>query len=200
MRCWGVCGNPVSHNVPLLYLFGYPGVGKNTVAREIESRTNFIAIQNHLISNAFRHVMAKQPESEYPRLEKLVKHHSMKAWLNFLDFVTEAAPRNGLIFTSVLYQNDPDRVEFFDYIANWALAKGRAFYPVKLICSRDEILRRATSVNRHPEFKLTDPQTLSKIMDNNVLLTPQHPNLIEIDTTALPAAGVAEKILDSIKA
>lgn len=189
----------MAHNNPLLYLFGYPGVGKNTVAKIIESKSNFIAVQNHLISNAFRHVMAKRPAAEYPKLEKLVKHHSMKAWLNFLDFVTEAAPENGLIFTSVLYQNDPDRVEFFDYIANWAAAKGRDFYPVRLSCSREEILRRAQSVNRHPEFKLTDPVILGKVMDQNTLLAPSHPHLIDLDVTSIPAEKVAETLLQKVR-
>jgi adenylate kinase family enzyme len=182
-------------NAPLIYLFGYPGVGKNTVAKIIESKSDFIAVQNHLISNAFRHVMAKGKPEEYAKLEKLVMHHSMKAWLNFLDFVEEAAPRTGLVFTSVLYQNDSDRAEFFEYIANWALAKGRAFYPVRLTCARDEILRRAASTNRNPEFKLTDPAVLAKILNKNTLLQPDHPNFIEIDTTTLSAADAAAQIL-----
>lgn len=185
---------------PLVYIFGFPGVGKNTVARDMESRApHFIAVQNHLISNAFRHVMAKQPVARNAELDKLVKHHSMKAWLNFLEFVEGAAPDAGLIFTSVLYQNDPDRVQFFDYIAAWATNTGRPFFPVRLNCSRAEILRRAASPNRHPEFKLTDTGILEKILDTNTLLTPTHKNFVDIDVTDFPAIKTAEKILGFVQ-
>jgi hypothetical protein len=185
---------------PLVYIFGFPGVGKNTVARDIESRNDhFIAVQNHLISNAFRHVIAKQPRARYAALEQSVKHYSMKAWLNFLEFVEGAAPDAGLIFTSVLYQNDPDRVQFFDYIAAWADKTGRPFFPVRLNCSRAEILRRATSPNRNPEFKLTDTGILEKIMDANILLTPTHKNFLDIDVTNFSAVKTAEKILEFCK-
>lgn len=179
----------------LIYLYGYPGVGKNTVANEIEKQSDFIAIQNHLVSNAFRHVIAKEPKSDYKKLEPLVKHHTMKAWLNFLDFTDHAAPNRGLIFTSVLYQNDPDRVEYFDFIRNWADQRKRAFVPVRIVCSDEEALRRAQSPNRSAEFKLNDPVILEKIMRDNTLLNTAAPHFLELDTTCLPAADAARQIL-----
>jgi adenylate kinase family enzyme len=181
----------------LVYLFGYPGVGKNTIAQIIERSSSYVAIQNHLISNAFRHVIAKQPASDYTKIEPLVKHHTMKAWLNFLDFIDAATPQQGLIFTSVLYDH-PDSIQYFEYIRNWALGHKRPFVPVRLTCSREEILRRAQSVNRNAEFKLTDPKILSDIMDKNVLLTPTG-DFLDLDITTISAVESAQKILAYIK-
>jgi len=180
---------------PLIYLYGYPGVGKNTVAQQIEAQSGHIAIQNHLISNAFRHVIAKQPKSDYAALEPLVKHHTMKAWLNFLEFVDKAADDKGLIFTSVLYQNDPGRVEYFDFIRDWAHSRRRPFFPVRIVCSADEALRRAQSPNRNAEFKLNDPVILDKLMRENTLLSTAAENFLELDTTSLPADQAAAAIL-----
>lgn len=182
-------------DAPLLYLFGYPGVGKNTIAQEIEKRSHLIGIQNHLISNAFRHVIAKQPKSDYARFEPLVKHHTMKAWLNFLEFVTAAIPAQGLIFTSVLYQNDPDRVEYFDFIRHWANEHNRPFYPVRLICSPDELKRRLQSTRRSPDFKLTDSAILDDILARYELLAPNDPNFLDLNTDNLDAEQSAEAIL-----
>jgi adenylate kinase family enzyme len=181
----------------LVYLFGYPGVGKNTIAREIENASSHIALQNHLISNAFRHLMSKQDKSGYPRIESLVKHHTMKAWLNVLDFIDAAIPDQGLVFTSVLY-DDPDRIEYFDYIRNWAQQRGRKFYPVRLNCSPEEVIRRAQSPSRDSEFKLTDADTLQNIMATNDLLIPPDKTFLDLDITNLPATTAAQKILAHI--
>jgi hypothetical protein len=191
---------------PLIYLFGYPGVGKNTVAREMErlsaghESAALIAIQNHLISNAFRHVVARQRPEDYPALEPVVKHHTMKAWLNFLAFIDRAAPDRGLIFTSVLYQNDPDRVEFFDFIRAWAQDRRRPFFPVRLICAAEEALRRTQSPNRSPDFKLTDAATLQKIMAENMLLRPDDENFVDLDVTTIAAREAAALILEKVTA
>ncbi len=183
----------------LIYLYGYPGVGKNTVANEIEKQSDFIAIQNHLISNAFRHVIAKNQTTDYKTLEPLVKHHTMKAWLNFLEFTDKTSPDRGLVFTSVLYQNDPDRVEYFDFIRNWADQRRRIFVPVRIICDNAELLRRAQSPNRNAEFKLNDPVILQKILRDNVLLNTAAPHFLELDTTALSATDTAAQILHHIE-
>ena len=181
-------------NNPLVYLFGYPGVGKNTIAREMEIQSDLIAVQNHLISNAFRHIMRKQERADYPRLEPLVKHHTMKAWLNVLDFIDGAIPERGLIFTSVLY-DDPDRIEYFDYIREWARHRSREFYPIRLNCSVDETIRRAQSPDRDVEFKLTDAATLQNILATNDLLTPPDKNFLDLDITQLSPVAAAQKIL-----
>jgi len=180
-------------SAPLVYLFGYPGVGKNTIARELEKQSSLIAIQNHLLSNAFRHVASRQPADSYKKLEPDLRHHTMKAWLNFLDFVGKALPYQGMVFTSVLYQNDPDRVEFFDFIRNWAVEQGREFYPVRLFCDADELARRIQSPGRNSEFKLTDTAVLSDIMSRYHVLEPR--NSLTLDVTHLSAAEAAQKIL-----
>lgn len=181
---------------PLVYLFGYPGVGKNTIARAIEQQSEMIAIQNHLLSNAFRHVVHRLPNDDYAAIEPKLRHHTMKAWLNFLAFVDDAAPDQGLVLTSVLYQNDPERVEFFDFIRDWAHQRGRPFYPVRLICDTDELIRRVQSPGRSHEFKLVDRHTLLSITGRYHLLEPQ--NAIMLDITHLAADQAANHILQSI--
>lgn len=178
---------------PLIYLIGFPGVGKNTIARAIENHTEFLAIQNHMLSNALRRVISLQPAEKYGDFEKLLKHHTMKSWVNFLEFVTAAVPDQGLIVTSVLYENDPDKVEFYELVRDWAKAQGRAFLPVRLVCSPEEMMRRIESPSRDGQFKLTDRQILKKLTEENVLLNPE--GAFELDVTALTANEAAEKIL-----
>lgn len=181
-------------NNPLIYLFGYPGVGKNTIARAIENRTEFLAIQNHLLSNALRRAISLQPSENYEQVEPLLKHHTMKSWVNFLEFVAAAVPNQGLIVTSVLYENDPDKVEFFDLVKSWAESQGRVFLPVRLVCSPDEMARRIESPSRDIQYKLTDRTILKNIINNNTLLQPE--NCLEVDVTALTANEASEKIID----
>ena len=182
---------------PLIYLFGFPGVGKNTIARAIENRTEFLAIQNHLLSNALRRAASLLPAENYGQLEPLLKHHTMKAWVNFLEFVAAAVPQQGLIVTSVLYENDPEKVEFFELVRDWAVSQNRAFVPVRLVCNPDELARRIESPSRDIQFKLTDSSILKNIMHNNTLL--QAEECFELDVTALTANEAAGKILEFVE-
>lgn len=181
-------------SAPLFYLFGYPGVGKNTVALEMERQgKNISAIHNHLLSNALRHVVTHLSPDDYARIAPELHHHTMKAWLNFLEFVEKAAPDRGLVFTSVLYQNEPDRVVFFEFIRNWAAQQGRAFYPVKLICDEQELVTRLQTENRKKSFKLTDATILHNLMQKNTLLQPD--NCITLDITHMAPNESAAQIL-----
>ena len=188
----------MTHSNPLIYLFGFPGVGKNTIGRAIENRTEFLAIQNHLLSNALRRAISLQPAENYEQLEPLLKHHTMKSWVNFLEFVGAAVPQQGLIVTSVLYENDPDKVEFFNLVREWAVSQGRRFLPVRLVCSPEEMARRVESPSRDIQYKLTDRGILKNIISNNVLLQPD--DCFELDVTALTANEAADKIIDYLNA
>lgn len=181
---------------PLIYLFGYPGVGKTTIARALENRTEYLAVQNHMLSNALRQAISLQPKDRYPELEPLLKHHTMKAWVNFMEFVSAAVPDQGLIMTSVLYENDPERVEFFELMRNWAQSQGRSFLPVRLVCDPAELARRIESPSRENQLKLHDRKILQQIMETNTLLNPL--GVFEVDVTALTANEAAVKILDQI--
>ena len=184
----------------LVYLYGYPGVGKNTVARIIEQQTELIAIHSHLISNAFRHVLnGHGTRAQYETLEPLLKHHTMKAWLNFLDFVEAAAPQQGLIFTSVLYQDDPDRVEYFDFIRQWAMRQNRPLVPVRLNCAPEVLKQRIASAGRDKAMKLTDPNVLDVLMARHQLLTPETPYFLDIDTTGHTAEETAALIVTALQ-
>lgn len=179
---------------PLIYLFGFPGVGKNTIALEMEKQSDCIAVHNHLLSNALRHVIARMPNNSYTLIESDLHHHTMKAWLNFLEFVEKAVPYQALVFTSVLYQNDIARVEFFDFIRNWAKEQGRPFYPVRLICETTEMEKRLQSENRKHSFKLTDTAVLHNLMNNFTVLEPD--DCITLDITHMPATLSAQRILE----
>jgi adenylate kinase family enzyme len=179
---------------PVIYLFAYPGAGKNTIARAIENHTDYLAIQNHFLSNALRRAISLQPAENYASIEPLLKHHTMKSWVNFLEFVSAAVPQQGLILTSVLYENDPDKVEFYRLVENWAKERGRKFLPVRIVCQSDELMRRLESPSRDTQYKLTDRHILQKLIQENILLNPE--NAFEIDVTALTANESAVKILD----
>lgn len=184
-------------NNPLIYLFGYPGTGKKTTAMAIEQQSDYIAIQNHLLSNPLRHILSRQSSGDYTKTETLLKHHTMKAWVNFLEFIASAAPDKGLIFTSVLYQNEPDRVTFFEFVRKWAIEQKREFIPVRLVCDQEELIRRLQSPSRDQEMKLTDPEILKKLMMENQLLQPD--NGFELDITHLTPEQAAQKILSFIE-
>lgn len=182
----------------LIYLFGFPGVGKQTLAHAIGEQAPFLALENHLLSNAFRQVLEHIPQQNYPQLEPLLKHHTMKAWLNLFEFISAAAPEQALVLTSVLYENDPDRLAFFEFVRGWAKERDYRFLPVRLVCEQDELERRLQTSWRQESYKLTDPDILADLQARFELLDP--PDVFELDVTHLAPETAAMEILDRLSA
>lgn len=168
----------------LVYLYGPPGVGKLTVARELAALTGFKLFHNHLTVNLVSAVFPFNSEP-YVRLMRQFRR----------DMVAEAACVGvDLVFTGV-YVGTSDQFEAIQRIVEPVYAGGGTVLFVQLTCERDVWLARVSNESRRAEDKLTGPEhAVGLFHGRDPFSTMAVEPSLRIDTTRLLPAESAARI------
>jgi predicted kinase len=180
-------------NGALIYLIGFAGCGKLTVARAIQARYDCILVDNHHINNV---IFALLDPDGKNRLPEKVWDNVGRVRAAVLDTIRHLAkPGRSFIFTNELLEaEERDRKAFFE-IAALANDRNALFLPVRLSISGDELSRRVVSPGRAERFKETDADSAQKKAQEREVFKPYGFNPLEIDITSLAPEEVAERIL-----
>lgn len=169
-----------------LYLIGFAGTGKYTIAQEI-AKHGYKIVDNHLINNPIFSLLdldgvAPIPENAWTFVRK-IRHI-------ILDFVSQDLCSN-YIFTNELLEHENDW-KIYNLVKETAEKRGSLFVPLKLILSLDEHKKRVTNLDRKARLKTTNP---AEVHMEKKMITIDHPHLLEIDVTHLSPLQAANKIL-----
>ncbi|KAH6677795.1 hypothetical protein F5X68DRAFT_36291 [Plectosphaerella plurivora] len=180
---------------PLIWVNGFPGAGKLTVARELGALDeSFKIIDNHqLIDPVEARFSRSQPE--YQPARKQERQRAFAQWV-----LSEQHLARTIVFTDFQSTTDggPEVAQEYEEAARQA---GRRFLPVYLSCDPRANLERAQSDERcnGGTTKLTDAAILKSILKREVAFRFEgHPGL-DVDTTHKAPAEVAQEILDFSK-
>lgn len=173
-----------------LYLIGFAGTGKYTIAKEL-GKFDYKIVDNHLINNPIFSLLDLDgvtpiPENAWEAIRKI-----REVVLNFIS----QQPPSDYVFTNVLLEDEEDRA-FYDSMQNEAEARGSIFVPIKLCISSVEHERRISHPERQAKFKA---MSISKRDIQKGLLNMNHPHLQELDVTHLTAAQAASTILEFVE-
>lgn len=180
-------------NGVIVYLIGFAGSGKLTIAKEIQARYDCILVDNHSINNVIFALLDLDGRTPLPS----------KVWDNVLlvrsavlDTIRHLAkPGRSFLFTNELLDGEErDRKAFLD-IAELARDRSALFLPVRLKISPDELARRVVSPGRAEGFKETNPEVAWKKAQEREVFKPQGFKVLEIDITSLTVEETAESIL-----
>ncbi|MGE3908984.1 MAG: AAA family ATPase [Chloroflexota bacterium] len=169
----------------LVFLYGPPGVGKLTVARQLATRTGFRLFHNHLSVNLVTSLFPRGHPS-FSRLLRQIRH----------DLFAEAAREHvDVIFTNVYYDRPPELAARLRMIQPILEHGGKVLF-VRLVCDLDVWRQRIVEESRQHEHKLTDPDTAMSLFEKNnpFPVMPVRPQ-VTIDTTHLSPAAVADAIM-----
>lgn len=178
----------------IIYLLGYPGTGKYTIAKEIcQIAPEFRLVDNHLINNplfSLIHTDGITPLN--PRIWDNVE----LIWRAVLDTIVHISPKDySFVLTNALSNSDKD-VAWFHEVTAMADKRGAQFVPVVLKLSVDEHIKRITSPDRPLRMKEIDPTGPERYAKADNLISPEHPNLLTLDISSLSATEAARHILD----
>lgn len=173
----------------LIVLYGLPGVGKLTVARELAKLTGFKVFHNHLTVDLLLSVFEFSSPSFVELREQI--------WLDV--FARAAAEKNsGLVFTFVFEHTVRDN--FIQRLHRVVGANGGELLFVNLICSRAELEKRLTDPSRQAFKKLNSVAEFEALSRAGGFSHPEVPVArLVLDTTDLSASSAAAKIVEELK-
>ncbi|KAF8580275.1 hypothetical protein K439DRAFT_1637155 [Ramaria rubella] len=181
-----------------IYLNGYAGVGKLSIAREL---TKLIpgskVIDNHLIIDLCRSVF-QQGSEEYESLRRQVRQELFTAMSR-----SEVARQTTYVFTGSHLKHNPTAGPLVarDYERHANSAK-IPFISVILVCEEEEHFRRAMSLSRQGgdgvPGKLTNIDTLKAIREMEIFKFHCRHEMEALDVTELTAVEAAKRIKDFV--
>lgn len=172
----------------LIFLFGMPGVGKLTVARELSNLTGFKLFHNHLTVDLVTSLFEFGSESFINLREKI-----------WLETFSEAIKANfaGLIFTFAPEATVPK--DFPDKVRNLLEANGGKVMFVELKCDVEELEKRLIDSSRAKFGKLNSVEFFRELNEKGVFNTPKISTDFSVDTTELSPIEAAQRILNHIE-
>jgi hypothetical protein len=178
----------MNQKTKVIYLIGFSGTGKYTIAKEI-AKAGYRIADNQLINNPIFELLgydgfATIPETAWEAIGKI-----RTAVLDFIKGDLE----NNYILTNELLEDEGDH-RCYNQVKQIALMRNSLFIPVKLHISREENSRRIANPERALRYK-----SLS-IDDNHnkPLISVQDVNMLELGVSNLSAAEVAKRILEFV--
>ncbi|KAM0511046.1 hypothetical protein ACHAPE_010250 [Trichoderma viride] len=176
---------------PVLWINGFPGTGKLTIAREL-ARIHMpsILIDNHQLIDP----VAAKFSRDHPQYQ--IERKCRRGWA-FENFVWEPTRLSeAIIFTDFQSDNELGTKTAQEY-CDAALKAGRPFIPVYLSCEIEANIMRATSAERAQgtTSKLTCPDTVRELRTKCKLFKFGSPyEEYHIDTTDLTPKETALRI------
>ena len=180
-------------NKRLLIIFGPPAVGKTTVGKIIESKSDFKLFHNHMMMDGVMHLFGVGTPSE-DKLSRIIRESVIK----------EAAELDmNLIFTYVWNfgkEKGKTNIDFYKNI--YGSAGGKVFF-VELIAPISVRALRANDPERNLEKKYAPNRDRVLSLENTLNFTSPNPffyqNYIKINTENKTPEVIAEEILSFLR-
>lgn len=177
----------------IIYLIGFAGTGKLTIAKEIASKSNIRIVANHLINDPILSVIQADGKTPLPRAvwDKIGIIRDV-----VFDTITNISPSNySFIFTNELIEGNDIDLNVYNKVEAIATKRGSKYLPVRLICEAEELCKRVVSEERKANFKMIDKNASLQQSLESTVLNPKHPNTFTLDVTNLSAKEAADVIL-----
>ncbi len=183
-------------NNTIIYLIGFAGTGKLTIAKEIIAQTNMKLVSNHLSNNPVLSLIHADGKTPLPS----------EVWKNIaiirdvvFDTITNISPADySFIFTNELIEGNETDMMIYRKVENVAAKRGSKYLPVRLICEVDELCKRVISEERKINHKMIDADAARQQFIKSKVLTLDHQNTLTLDVTHLTAKQASDIILEKL--
>jgi len=178
----------------IIYLIGFAGVGKLTIAKELAKLDKFRIVDNHLINDPIFNVIT----IEEGHIQMGVWAQVRKVRAAVYETIENYAHKDtNFIFTNQLFEGNEGDLAIYKRVKKLAKARNSNFFPVRLLVAEEEHKKRITSHERKNSFKASSLEYIDKIYGLEILKI-KGKNKIDIDTTKLSAKQTAEYIFNII--
>ncbi|MCI0440673.1 MAG: AAA family ATPase [Chloroflexi bacterium] len=170
----------------LYFIYGLPGVGKLTVARELSGLTGYRLFHIHLLADMLEAVFGFGTQAFADMRDQI--------W----PMIFRRAAEDGLpgLITTFVFERSV-RQSLLDEVVDAVTSRGGQVLFVELTCDRAERQRRLVSPPRERYRKITSVELLGELLDRDMFFTPElRGELLRLDTTNLSPAEAARKIAE----
>ena len=177
----------------IIYLVGFSGSGKYSIAKEICRITNARLVDNHLINNPVFSLIRIDGKTPFP---DAIWNKTKAIRRIVIDTITENAPPEfSFIFTNELFADSLSCQEIFSEITHLASIRSSKFIPIRILCDEGELCHRIQSLDREKHFKETSVKNLKLKLRAKKLLAIKHPHLLDLNVTQLTPLEAAGLII-----
>ena len=177
----------------IIYLLGHEGVGKYTIAKELVKLTGAKLVDNHATNNLIFSLIDTDGKNDLP---DVVWHRVRQVRAAVFETIaTLSPPEYSFVFSNALKEDRAKDKVVFNQILEIARVRSSRLAIIRLSCSTSEITKRIVNADRTERFKSIDANAAKERNETQSVLKPEHPNVLELDTTSLSAAEAAKKIL-----
>ncbi|OAQ59905.1 AAA domain-containing protein [Pochonia chlamydosporia 170] len=179
-----------------IWINGFPGVGKLTVAIELQKRLKgSLLLDNHTLIDV---VKLPRDHPEYASERKLARQRAFSQYV-YSDGKNAGKLKQVIIATDALSDCDFDRAVAMEH-KDAALRGKRPFFPVYLRCSKEENLRRVVDPQRiqNGKKKLVDAGFVEEYFETLEILRWEGEG-VEVDNTDLTPVEAAERIITAVE-
>ncbi len=175
----------------VVFLLGYPGVGKRTVGSHLAELVDGVLVDNQLINIPLLTLFKWDgkfliPPEIWERVGPIREA--------VLGTIEDLAPKsNSYVFTNVL-EDDEDGVSHYERIRSLAQRRRSLFLSVMLDCDVEEQVRRIDAPDRIARLKGSDPEGYRRHRHHTTLFEPPPDEVVRIDTTNVGPRQNAEMI------
>ncbi len=180
----------------LVYLVGFAGTGKLTIARALAEATGAKVVDNQWINNPIFGLLDHDRLTPYPAAVWRQIDKVRDAVLETI--ATLGAARASYVFTHEGFEGDPGDRQIYEAIRQTAHRRGACFLPIRLICNEDEIVKRVVSPDRALRLKNMDPERSLRSVRNSIVLKPNHENEVMLDISEKQPPEVVSMILEQV--
>lgn len=184
-----------SYQTSVVFLLGYPGVGKRTVGTHLAELLDGVLVDNQLINHPLLTLFKWDGKFGFP----------MEIWERVapirnavLGTIEDLAPKsNSYVFTDVLKDDEAGASQYID-LRSLAQRRGSLFLSVMLSCDVDEQVRRIDTPDRIALMKGSDPEGYRQHRQQTKLFQPPSEEVMHVDTTEIDARQNAETIYETL--
>jgi hypothetical protein len=186
-----------SYETCLVYLLGYPGVGKRTVGSHLADLLGGVLVDNQLVNIPLLTLFKWDgkfplPAEIWERVEPI--HEAV------LGTIEDLAPKsNSYVFTNVLEDGNNASMGPYERVRSLARRRGSLFLAVMLDCDVEEQVRRIDAPDRVARLKGSDPEGYRWHRARTKLFQPPPAEVMHLDTTRIAPRQNAEAIYEMLQ-
>jgi ribose 1,5-bisphosphokinase PhnN len=185
-----------STNGIFIYLIGFAGTGKLTIAKALRQQFDCLLVDNHLINNVVFSLI--DPDGKTPLPAEVWSRVAEVRGAALATIRGLSKPGRSFVFTNELLHGIDRHAGVFKDVQETAQARGARLLVVRLHVEPDELARRVVSPERAQAFKEIDAQGALQRSRQHELLKPDGADCLDLDVTLLAPDEAARRILQHV--